>query len=87
MVLSASALLEACFNNLANEKKVTVDNSGSIDEAIAPNISSGEREDLTSHGISAFDAFNEAYDCIGMRSDDLLKKGIQISLDLQKVET
>lgn len=31
-------------------------------------------------------AFNEAYDCLGMKSSELLKKGITISIDLQKVQ-
>ncbi len=35
--------------------------------------------------ICSIDAFNEAYDCLAMRSESLLKKGIQSALDLQRV--
>lgn len=33
---------------------------------------------------SAMEAFNEAYDCLGMRNDDLLKKGILNALHVQR---
>lgn len=32
-------------------------------------------------------AFNEAYDCLGMQSESLLKKGILTALTLQRVRT
>jgi hypothetical protein len=35
--------------------------------------------------ITSTEAFYEAYYCLGMRSDELMQKGIQAALDLQRV--
>ena len=37
------------------------------------------------HKVSSIDAFYDAYYCLGMRSDELMQKGIQGALDLQRV--
>jgi hypothetical protein len=39
----------------------------------------------TAAKITSTEAFYEAYYCLGMRSDELMQKGIQAALDLQRV--
>jgi hypothetical protein len=36
-------------------------------------------------GVERQAAFNEAYDCLSMQSEGLLKKGVQCALTLQRV--
>jgi hypothetical protein len=38
-----------------------------------------------SQKVNSTEAFYEAYSCLGMRADELMQKGIQAALDLQRV--
>jgi hypothetical protein len=38
-----------------------------------------------SQKVNSTEAFYEAYSCLGMRADEVMQKGIQAALDLQRV--
>lgn len=85
MVHAASALLDLCHFSLLSSPTTTdkmddvvenLDNKGNrINNANA--INDGQR-------VSVNEAFNEAYDCLGVKSEELLKKGIKAGIFIQK---
>jgi cell division control protein 45 len=70
VVYATSALLEM-FSS-APSSSATADNADSTAAAGA-------------EGVERQAAFNEAYDCLSMQSEGLLKKGVQCALTLQRV--
>ena len=71
MVFAATSLLEMCRS----------------DDVIDHNHSNGDAaSSSSSSGISRQQAFNDAYDCLGTgaRAEELLRKGVQASLVLQR---
>ena len=70
IVNAAAALVEVC-------RTVTVDASG------ATGAADKDAEDAAE--ASRIRAFDEAYDCLGMKDEDTLKKGLQLSISLQKM--
>lgn len=72
--LAASALLEVCRSSSIDE---TVENQASPSGA-------GPTAGMKTNGKSPVVAFNEAYDCISMKNNELLNHGIQTAIGLQK---
>ena len=71
MVFAATSLLEMCRSD---------------DIVVDHNHSNGDVVNSSSSGISRQQAFNDAYDCLGTgaRAEELLRKGVQASLVLQR---
>jgi hypothetical protein len=72
VVLAASSLAEMyrCEDKSVSDEEENADGSEPT-----PNHS----------GISLIEAFNDSYDCLGMRDEEALKRGIQSAINLQKV--
>eukprot|EP01038_Epipyxis_sp_PR26KG_P005061 gene5061-7065_t len=86
---AASSLLEMYgiesfreYNNKINNLNNNTNNSNSNDNN---NNNSHNHEKRIIDKISSVDAFNEAYDCMGMKVEELVKKGIKSAIDLQKI--
>ena len=90
VVLAASALLEMCKSEdftppgvadsaAGNDENVNNQNNPSSQSAVGGTL---KKEGGGGHSMMV--AFNEAYDCLSMRSDDLLKKGISNAIVIQK---
>lgn len=92
VVLAASALLEMCKSEdfaplthadsrgAQNDENVNNQNAAAINQS---NTNNGMKKE-SGGNLSMMVAFNDAYDCLGMRSDDLLKKGINTAIAIQK---
>lgn len=76
MASYSSSLSAAAGSGTGSEGDVAVD----IGVNAATSVSSSNVSKITST-----EAFNEAYACLGMRSDEIMQKGIQAALDLQRV--
>jgi hypothetical protein len=89
VVFAASALLELYRSDASDSgndgAEVFIPGNGT-DAAGAAFGASGSGSGGSS-GVSRLTAFNEAYDCLGMKAEELLKKGLQSAITLQKVKT
>lgn len=56
-----------------------------VDEPSSGHTTSSENSEDELIENSRIFAFNQAYDCLGLRADHLLNKGIQLAIDLQKL--
>lgn len=80
--LSAPAITAAGGNGVGGEEHTDhADGNGSASSSAV--VVSG----AAAGKISSIDAFYDAYYCLGMKSDELMQKGIQAALDLQRVST
>ena len=75
-----SSTTTSSSNNTTNETTTTTSTSNDT------TATSGVTQLASNtHKVSSIDAFYDAYYCLGMRSDELMQKGIQAALDLQRV--
>lgn len=77
VVLASQAILEACASHGTEEAS-----SGSS----ASSSSGSSASNSSSSRTSRHQAFSEAYDCLGTKSDVLLKKGVESAISIQKVK-
>jgi hypothetical protein len=91
VVLAATALLERAYNSTSSNPATTTATSTPVGSSTtttttpstATTTASEENDDILS--ASRLAAFNEAYDCLGMKSNEILKRGISYAIDLQKI--
>lgn len=84
VVLAATALLEMYGVEQHVLGAVSSASAGGESASASSSVSSVVAPSAVLNKISSIDAFNDSYDCLSMRSDDLLRKGIQSALDLQR---
>ena len=89
--LAASALLEVCRSSSIDENIENQGNGGGGGNTDNTNNntnnttnSNSNTINLKNSGKSPVLAFNEAYDCISMKNNDLLTHGLQTAIGLQK---
>jgi hypothetical protein len=82
LVYASSALMETdspTSSPVDLSMKTNTNNEQTVTEETKDN------KDGISYSFKMFTGFNEAYDCLGLRNDELLKRGLQSAISLQKV--
>lgn len=76
-------------SQILDRSSISFDGENKENDKSTANLLADERLNGTTRAgasiISSIDSFNEAYDCLGMRDEAVLQKGINVAIELQRV--